>query len=128
MLEKALNEGRVLLTHDLDFAELLAASGGKAPSVIVFRLRNMHPDRVHQLLSERLANIRDMFGQIPDTLEDVWVAAALRDEEEAKRVIDAVPKRHPFEMRYDRIENVDWESCSRVLDSASQLEALRVGW
>ncbi len=45
-----------------------------------------------------------------------------------KRVIDAVPKRHPFEMKYDRIENVDWESCSRVLDSASQLEALRKGW
>jgi len=92
------------------------------------RYRGSVEDRVHQLLSERLANIRDMFGQIPDTLEDVWVAAALRDEEEANRVIDAVPKRHPFEMRYDRIENVDWESCSRVLDSASQLEALRKGW
>ncbi len=92
------------------------------------RYRGSVEDRVHQLLSERLANIRDMFGQIPDTLEDVWVAAALRDEEEANRVIDAVPKRHPFEMRYDRIEKVDWESCSRVLDSASQLEALRKGW
>jgi Domain of unknown function (DUF5615) len=56
------------------------------------------------------------------------LAAALRDGEEAKRVIDAMPKRHPFEMRYDRIENVDWESCSRILDSASQLEALRKGW
>ena len=51
ILEKALNEGRVLLTHDLDFAELLAASGGKAPSVIVFRLRNMHPDRVNICLN-----------------------------------------------------------------------------
>ena len=50
ILEKALNEGRVLLTHDLDFAELLAASGGKAPSVIVFRLRNMHLDRVNMCL------------------------------------------------------------------------------
>ena len=92
------------------------------------RYRGSVEDRVHQLLSERLVNIRNMFGQIPDTLEDVWVAAALQDEEEAKRVIDAVPKRHPFEMRYDRIESVDWESCSRVLDSASQLEALRKGW
>jgi hypothetical protein len=72
-------------------------------------------DRVHQLLSERPANIRNLFGQIADTLEDVWVAAA-------------VPKRHPFEMRYDRVGNVDWESCSRVPDSASQLEALRKGW
>jgi predicted nuclease of predicted toxin-antitoxin system len=47
ILDKALNEGRILLTHDLDFAELLALSGGKAPSVIIFRLRNMHPDRVN---------------------------------------------------------------------------------
>lgn len=92
------------------------------------RYRGSVEDRLYRLLSERLANIRNMFGQILDTLEDVWVAAALQDEEEAKRVIDAVPKRHPFEMRYDRIENVDWESCSRVLDSASQLEALRKGW
>ena len=46
---------------------------------------------------------------------------------EARRVIDAVPKRHPFEMRYDRIENVDWETCSRVLDATSQVEALREG-
>ncbi len=98
--------------------------------VLIYNMRYMGSveDRVHELLSERLENIRNMFGQIPDTLEDAWVAAALRDEEEAKRIIDAVPKRHPFEMRYDRIESVDWESCSRVLDSASQLGALRKGW
>ena len=59
---------------------------------------------------------------------DVWVTAALSDEKEARRVIDAIPKRHPFEMRYDKLENVDWESCSRVLDSASRLETLRKGW
>jgi len=104
--------------------------GQLRPEVLIYnmRYRGSVEDRVHQLLSERLVNIRNMFGQIPDTLEDVWVAAALRDEEEAKRVIEAVPKRHPFEMRYDRIESVDWESCSRVLDSAIQLEALREGW
>ena len=36
---------RVLLTHDLDFGELVAASGAKLPSIVVFRLANMHPDR-----------------------------------------------------------------------------------
>jgi hypothetical protein len=40
-----------------------------------------------------------MFGQIPDTLEDVWVAAALQDEEEAKRVIDVVPRRYPLRFK-----------------------------
>jgi hypothetical protein len=58
---------------------------------------------------------------------DVWVTAALSDEKEAKRFIDAIPKHHPFEIRYDKIENVDWESCSRVLDSASRLATLRKG-
>jgi hypothetical protein len=33
------------------------------------RYRGSVEDRVHQLLSERLGNIRSMFGQIPDTLE-----------------------------------------------------------
>jgi predicted nuclease of predicted toxin-antitoxin system len=47
-LNKAQEEGRVLLTHDLDFGELLAASGAGLPSVIVFRLRDMCPDTVNQ--------------------------------------------------------------------------------
>ncbi len=35
-----------MLTHDLDFGELLAVSGAMLPSVITFRLRNMRPDNV----------------------------------------------------------------------------------
>ena len=35
ILVKAKEEGRILLTHDLDFGELLAASGGSLPSVII---------------------------------------------------------------------------------------------
>jgi predicted nuclease of predicted toxin-antitoxin system len=48
ILRKAQEEGRVLLTHDLDFGELLAASGDALPSVIIFRLRDMRPDTVNQ--------------------------------------------------------------------------------
>ena len=48
ILNKAQEEGRVLLTHDLGFGELLAASGAGLPSVIVFRLRDMRPDTVNQ--------------------------------------------------------------------------------
>ncbi len=47
ILAKARTEGRVLLTHDLDFGELLAASGGELPSVIIFRLRDMRADNVN---------------------------------------------------------------------------------
>ncbi len=38
ILVLARSEGQVLLTHDLDFGELLAVSGAVLPSVITFRL------------------------------------------------------------------------------------------
>jgi predicted nuclease of predicted toxin-antitoxin system len=47
ILAKARAEGRVLLTHDLDFGELLAASGGELPSVIIFRLKDMRAGNVN---------------------------------------------------------------------------------
>ena len=54
-MEKALQEGRILLVHDLGFGELVAASGARLPSVITFRLRNMHPDRVNDTLQSMLS-------------------------------------------------------------------------
>jgi hypothetical protein len=92
------------------------------------RYRGSVEDRVHQLLSSRLKAIRDLFGQLPDTLEDVWVAVALRDEAKAREVINQVPDMHPYVMRYDRVEPVDWESCREVLDSHEQVETLVRGW
>ena len=50
ILKKARQENRILLTHDLDFGELLAASGGNLPSVIVFRLKDMRAPNVGQHL------------------------------------------------------------------------------
>jgi hypothetical protein len=92
------------------------------------RYRGSVEDRVHELLSTRLAAISDLFGQIPDTLEDVWVAVALHQEHQALQIIDAVPPQSPFELRYDKIEPVDWESCSTVLDTQPQLDLLLQGW
>ena len=50
ILEKAREGGWILLTHDLDFGDLLAASGADLPSVVIFRLRNMRPERVNHYL------------------------------------------------------------------------------
>ncbi len=99
-----------------------------AVDIYNLRYQGSVEDRVHQLLSERFANIHSLFGQIPDTLEDVWVEVALSEEAEARRLIDAVPTAHPFELRYDRIESVDWETCATPLAEAPQLDALREGW
>jgi len=50
ILQKARQEDRIVLTHDLDFGELLAASGGNLPSVIVFRLKDMRAPNVSKHL------------------------------------------------------------------------------
>ena len=92
------------------------------------RYRGSVEDRVHELLSERQESIYGLFGQLPDTLEDVWVQVALRNEAKAREIIDAVPEVRPFEIRYDRVEPVDWESCSRVLDAEAQNETMLKGW
>jgi predicted nuclease of predicted toxin-antitoxin system len=54
IIRKAREERRILLTHDLDFAELVAASQARLPSVVVFRLRRMHPENVNRHLRQVL--------------------------------------------------------------------------
>jgi predicted nuclease of predicted toxin-antitoxin system len=59
ILSKALDEGRVVLTHDLDFSDLVAASRARLPSVVTFRLRNMSADHVNRYLQLILADYQE---------------------------------------------------------------------
>jgi len=54
ILDLALKEKRVILTFDLDFGDLLAASGDKLPSIIIFRLKNTRPNVVNKRLKQVL--------------------------------------------------------------------------
>lgn len=92
------------------------------------RYKDSVEDRVHELLSSRLQDIYSLFGQIPDVLEDAWVAMALGEKEEAERIIDALPKEHAFEIRYTKVEKVDWESCATVLSAEEKRRVLAQGW
>jgi len=51
---KAEHEKRIILTFDLDFGEIAAASGKKIPSVITFRLRNTRTPHVIKRLGKVL--------------------------------------------------------------------------
>ena len=55
IVEKAREEGRVILTHDLDFGRIVAVSRASVPSVITFRLDDMRPIQVNRYLTEVLA-------------------------------------------------------------------------
>jgi hypothetical protein len=92
------------------------------------RYKDSVEDRVHALLSARLEGIYALFGQLPDVLEDVWIDVALGQLEQAKHRIDTVPTRHPFEIKYHRIDKVPWESCATVLDATNRQQWLSRGW
>jgi len=92
------------------------------------RYKDSVEDRVHELLSDRLEGIYDLFGQLPDVLEDVWIEVAIGEKEQAEKIINQVPVEHPFEMRYHQIENIDWETCERVLFEDDKKEQLMKGW
>lgn len=93
------------------------------------RYKNSVEDRVHELLSERMESIFKMFGQIPDVLEDVWVNIAVGNINEAEKRINAIPEKHPFEVKYrNQVKHIDWESCANILKQQDIRDKLIKQW
>jgi len=93
------------------------------------RYRDSVEDKVHKVLADRLQAIHDLFGQIPDTLEDVWVKVALKDEAEIAELIDqTTATRNPFDKKYSKVQSAEWENCSSVLNPITVRELMESGW
>ena len=73
---KAVAEGRIVLTFDLDFGDILAATGSAGPSVVIFRLRNQTPIAVNPRL----------FRVMADCTEELMSGAIVIVEDEGFRV------------------------------------------
>jgi ERCC4-related helicase len=109
--------------------------GQERDEILIYNMRykDSVEDRVHQLLASRLKNIRDLFGQIPDTLEDVWVEVALNRIAEAEKKISDFSESdtHPFYNKYqnqDNVKSIKWEDCAIVLDKYEKKKHLIQGW
>lgn len=63
ILEHARTRGEAILTNDLDFGTLLAVEGAAAPSVVILRLRDQHPERVADLLTRSLPRVADSLSR-----------------------------------------------------------------
>lgn len=54
IIEVARSEGRIVLTCDLDFGDIMAVSRQKLPSVVIFRLDNNLPQNINKRLGQVL--------------------------------------------------------------------------
>ena len=54
---------------------------------------------------------------------------ALNDEQAANQLIDrTTATRNPFDAKYSKVEDADWETCALVLNRISTKELLARGW
>jgi len=61
IVDNARRNQEIIISHDLDYSNLLAFSGKLSPSVIIVRLRNTHPDNL-------FARIVDAWSEIEKPL------------------------------------------------------------
>ena len=80
--------------------------------------------------SQSLSGLIRLLGETNNVFkdEDVWIDVALGDIEKAKQIINSVPKQHPFEIKYSKVEKVPWETCAKVLDSSNRKRFLSQRW
>lgn len=107
--------------------------GQKRDEVYVYNMRykDSVEDKVHRALSERLKSINEIFGQVPDVLESAWTLVAQGKIDEAKKTINDLPDKSPFEAKYENpamIQAYDWERCSKVLDEYIKVEHFKARW
>lgn len=89
-------------------------------------------ERVYAVLSRRMKDRYDIFGSLPDTIEDEWIESVEKLEEMMDQYMHLRHKaRDVFEIRYERKIDPDmdrWELCSRVLSRRDILDKLSLPW
>jgi len=89
-------------------------------------------EKVYKVLSRRMKDRYDIFGGLPDTIEDDWIESIEKLEEMMDKYIHLRKKAHDvFEMRYQTTIDPDqdrWELCSRVLARRDVVDRLSIPW
>jgi superfamily II DNA or RNA helicase len=89
-------------------------------------------EQVYRVLSRRMKDRYDIFGGLPDTIEDDWIESVQKLEDMMDEYIHLRQQaRDVFELRYQETIDPDkdrWELCSRVLSRRDVIDRLSVPW
>jgi ERCC4-related helicase len=89
-------------------------------------------ETVYQVLSHRMKDRYDIFGGLPDTIEDDWIESVEKLEDMMDEYIHLRQRaRDVFEIRYEESIDPDkdrWELCSRVLARRDVVDRLSAPW
>ncbi len=87
---------------------------------------------VYDRLSQRMRDRYDIFGSLPDVIEDDWIEDIEHLDEKLSEYIERrKAARSAFDLRYGSTtdpEGEPWEKCSRVLSRRDLEEAMSRGW
>ena len=91
-------------------------------------------ERVYEVLSSRLKDKFDLFGSLPDTIDDEWIEQVEELGAELDKYIEKrKAAKNAFEIRYQGKETIDpgkerWELCTKVLAKTELAAKLSESW
>lgn len=89
-------------------------------------------EKVYQAISRRMKDRYDIFGGLPDTIDDEWIDNVELLEEKMDQYIHLRQQaRDVFELRYQETVDPDkdrWELCSQVLSRRDVVDKLSRPW
>ncbi|MFP2904559.1 phospholipase D-like domain-containing anti-phage protein [Pyxidicoccus sp. 3LFB2] len=88
-------------------------------------------ERVYERLSARMKDRYDLFGSLPDVIDDEWIDDIESLDERLSERIDKRRQANAFDLRCNDTVNPSserWEKCSEVLSRKDLVERMSRGW
>jgi len=88
-------------------------------------------EKVYRALSQRMKNRYDLFGSLPDTIEDAWIDDIENLENYFSQFTQRRQQANAFDLRYGTTvlpEGPGWELCEKVLARHDVVERLSTAW
>ncbi len=88
-------------------------------------------EKVYERLSERMRDRYDLFGSLPDTIQDGWIEDIEDLGEKMDEYIDAQARATGFDLRYNASSSPsheDWRDCADVLSRRDFDVLMRCSW